>query len=253
MRLLREPLLHFLLLGALVFGAAQLFGEDRQYVIDAGAAQRARLASIYQQQYGTPPSASQLDSLLDQYVRSEILYREGLALGLDRDDEIVRRRIVQKLEFVNQDAATPAAVSDEEARQFFDAHRNKYATPQTVSFEQLYFSPDLAGDAAAHERAAHALAALQKGARPSGNDVFPDGASFQALERDGLDRIFGASPFSEVTFATAPLGSWVGPYRSGIGWHLLRVVSRSPARPAAFKDVRARVVADLNLDASTLR
>jgi parvulin-like peptidyl-prolyl isomerase len=247
--LLREPLVHFLVLGALIFAAAQLFGEDRQYVIDAGAGQRARLASIYQQQYGTPPTAHQLDALLDQYVRSEILYREGLALGLDRDDEIVRRRIVQKLEFVNQDAATPAGASDEEARKFFDAHRNRYQVAPTASFEQLYFSPDVSDDAAARKRAEQALATVQRDARPSGDDPFPEGASFQDLERDGLDRIFGASPFSEAAFAEAPVGSWAGPYRSGFGWHLVKVVKRKSATPAEFKDVRARVVADLNLEA----
>lgn len=247
-KLLREPLVHFLVLGALIFGAAQLFGEDRLYVIDAGTAQRARLASIYQQQYGTPPTANQLDALLEQYVRSEILYREGLALGLDRDDEIVRRRIVQKLEFVNQDAAAPAAVSDAEERRFFEANQKRYAAAPTASFEQLYFSPDVAGDASARKRAVETLASLRRGTDPVGDDLFPEGARFQDLDEEGLDRIFGASSFSKAAFAAAPVGTWAGPYRSGLGWHLVKVLSRKPATPASFDEVRARVVADLNLE-----
>ena len=102
MRILREPLLHFLVLGALVYAASNR-SESTRYQIDVGSAQRARLARTYLEQYGVPPTGAQLERALDEYVRNEILYREGLAMGLERDDEIVRRRVVQKIEFVNED------------------------------------------------------------------------------------------------------------------------------------------------------
>src|SRR5262245_13603118 len=153
MRILREPLLHFMVLGALVFVAARELGGDAgRYRIDAGPEQRARIATTYLQQYGVAPTDAQLGYLLDQYVRSEILFREGLALGLDRDDEIVRRRVVQKIEFLNEDTDTIAA-SDGELEKFFASHRSRYLTPATVSLTQLFFSADSQGEADAHRRA----------------------------------------------------------------------------------------------------
>ena len=252
MSLLREPLVHFLLLGALVCGGAQLFGEDRQYEIDAGTAQRARLASTYTQQYGTPPTQQQLDSLLAQYVRSEILYREGLALGLDRGDEIVRRRIVQKIEFVNQDTAGPGEESEAELLEFFQTHRARYETEPTVTFDQLYFSPDVSGETDARERAVHALNGLQRGAQPAGADLFADGTRFAGVEPLGLERVFGDPAFVTAVFA-APVGSWAGPYRSGLGWHLVKLSARTAARPLELNEVRAQVIDDLRRDAQQRR
>jgi peptidyl-prolyl cis-trans isomerase C len=163
MKILREPLLHFMVLGALVYLAARQFdGESDRYRIDAGAAQRARIATTYQQQYGAPPTARQLDYLLDQYVRSEILFREGLALGLDRDDEIVRRRVVQKIEFLNEDVDAIDA-SDSELERFFASHQSRYVAPAAVSFTQVFFSADSKGEEDARRRAASALTATRGG------------------------------------------------------------------------------------------
>ena len=129
-RLLREPLLHFFVLGALVFAAARYFDSDAsRYRIDAGPGQRARLETTYRQQYGVAPSAEQLQYLLNQYVRSEILFREGLAMGLDRDDEIVRRRVVQKIEFVNQDLDLDAEPDEAALVGYFKRHETRYSAP----------------------------------------------------------------------------------------------------------------------------
>src|SRR5256885_16597250 len=113
MRILREPLLHFLVLGVLVYAAAvQRDGQPARYRVDAGPERRARLEVAYEQQYGVAPTAAQLQQLVGQYVRNEILYREGLAMGLERDHETVRRRVGQKGGFVNEDVA-PHAQPDE--------------------------------------------------------------------------------------------------------------------------------------------
>lgn len=257
MRLAREPLVHFLLLGALVYGGARLFADAGERHIDAGEAQRARLASVYRLQYGTPPTESQLDSLLEQYVRGEVLYREGLALGLDRGDEIVRRRVIQKVEFLNQDAE--ADVPDEAQLQaFFRGHADRYRHPADVSFEQRFFSPDLAGEADARQRAERALRKLARSSgvaaansQPQG-DAFADGAVFGSLDRDAITRIFGDSPLADAVFQ-APQGVWSGPYRSGLGWHLVRVIRHTPAREATFAEVSSRVAADLRRDVSEQR
>jgi peptidyl-prolyl cis-trans isomerase C len=243
MRVLREPLLHFLVLGALVFTAARHFEHDAdRYRIDAGPAQRARIATTYRQQYGIAPTEAQLQYLLDQYVRSEILFREGVALGLDRDDEIVRRRVVQKIEFLNEDADT-IATNDRELETFFASHQSRYVTPASVSFTQLYFSADPRGEAAAHARAEAAMASLRKGASSAHGDRFDAGDSFAPLSERDAPRVFGDSQLSAALF-NIPAGEWAGPFRSAYGWHLVRIERHESAKVPPLDSVKDRVRAD---------
>src|SRR3954468_15745584 len=155
MRIIREPLVHFLVLGALVYAAAH-HGESARYEVDAGPEQRARLAQTYLEQYGAAPTQPQLDRAVEEYVRNEILYREGLAMGLERDDEIVRRRVVQKIEFVNEDLDAVAEPDGSGVERYFARHRDRYGTEPTVSFEQVFISADRGGDLAARNRAVSA-------------------------------------------------------------------------------------------------
>jgi peptidyl-prolyl cis-trans isomerase C len=244
MRILREPLLHFLMLGVLVYAAARVVdgGESGRYRIDAGPEQRARIAKTYLQQYGVAPTESQLTYLLDQYVRSEILFREGLALGLDRDDEIVRRRVVQKIEFLNEDTDA-IDVSDSELERFFAAHQSRYLTPAAVSLTLVYFSADPKGEGDAHRRAQAALAKLRDGARAEAGDPFETGNEIAALNELGAQRLFGDSQLSAALFS-APAAQWVGPFRSAFGWHVIRIEQRQSAQAAALDRVKDRVRAD---------
>lgn len=243
MRILREPLLHFMVLGALVFGAARQLGADSgRYRIDAGPEQRARIATTYQQQYGVAPTDSQLQYLLDQYVRSEILFREGLALGLDRDDEIVRRRVVQKIEFLNEDTGA-IEVSDAELEKFFASHQSRYVMPAAVSFTQVYFSADSGGEAEAHRRADFALTTLRRGAPAVAGDRFEEGNELIGLNNADAQRVFGDSQLSAALF-TAPAGEWEGPFRSAFGWHLVRINRRDSAQVQPLERMQDRVRAD---------
>lgn len=238
MKILREPLLHFMVLGALVYLAARQFdGESARYRIDAGPAQRARIATTYQQQYGTPPTERQLQYLLDQYVRSEILFREGLALGLDRDDEIVRRRVVQKIEFLNEDVAAIEA-SDAELERFFAGHQSRYVAPASVSFQQVFFSADLKGEGDARRRAQNALTSSVRA-----GDRFEGGDEFAGLSNSQAQRLFGDSQLSAALF-TVPTGQWVGPFRSAFGWHLVRIDHRDAAQAPPLASVKDRVLSD---------
>ena len=256
MRILREPLLHFFVLGALVFAVARHFdGDSGRYRIDAGPEQRARLEATYRQQYGVEPTAAQLQYLLDQYVRSEILFREGLAMGLDREDEIVRRRVVQKIEFVNQDLDADEQPSDAVLVQFYQTHKPRYNSPATASFTQLYFSTDHGGEAAAKARAESALALLERGDSKralASADTFVDGADFAAVSNSKAASLFGDSAFTAALF-TAPVERWAGPFKSGYGWHLLRVSGRQESQSTEFTLVRSRVQADYLADARDRR
>jgi len=243
MRILREPLLHFMVVGALVYVTARAFdGDAGRYRIDAGPEQRARIATTYQQQYGVAPTQAQVQYLLDQYVRSEILFREGLALGLDRDDEIVRRRVVQKIEFLNEDtdAIEP---NDADLEKFFASHQSRYITPPTVSVTQRYFSADAGGEGEAHRRADAALAGLKKGAATPAGDRFEGGNDVAGLSNGDAQRLFGDSQLSAALFE-APSGEWLGPFRSAYGWHIVKIERRDAAKVPALASVKDRVRVD---------
>ena len=250
MRFLREPLLHFLVLGAGIYLAAGHFGPDAsRYRIDAGPEQRARLADTYRQQYGAPPTPEQLQQVVDEYVRNEILYREGLAMGLAENDEIVRRRVVQKIEFVNEDLDTRPAADSDSVRAFFEKHREQYDVESTAAFEHIFFSSDRGGSEAARVRALRVLRSLnfERQTSVSEGDVFNSGNRFNSLSRTGANGLFGDSELSAALFTGRP-NEWIGPVSSAYGWHLVRILSRQPARRAELAEVRERVEADYLAD-----
>jgi hypothetical protein len=247
--ILREPLVHFLLLGTVIYVASRHFDADStRFRIDAGPVQRARLSELYRQQYGVSPSQSELQHVVDQYVRSEILYREGLAMGLPENDEIVRRRIVQKIEFVNEDVDQPGDTDPAELARYFQQNRGRYNAEATVRFEQVVFSADRIGGPTAKERAIWALQSLESGQKavPRG-DEFASGSRFGSLSRASANGIFGDSQLSTELF-TVPAGRWSGPFRSAYGWHLIRISERQAARPADLAEVRSRVESDFRAD-----
>jgi hypothetical protein len=217
-----------------------------RYAIHVSPAQRQRLALAYQQQYAQRPTGEELQQLLDRYVTEEIFVREGLALHLDRDDEIVRRRIAQKFQFLQTDLSVPQDPAPGVLEDWFRRNQPRYMTPVRVSFVQIYFSPDRDGEARAQVRAVNALSRLHHapGARvPELGDAFPAPGTAVALERDAVERLFGKSELSEALFA-APMAQWLGPIRSGYGWHLIYLTERKPSQPAVLDNVRSRVLAD---------
>jgi hypothetical protein len=247
---LREPLLHFFIVGLVIFLAAQGWRQAhdvRRIVVTPERV--ADLSTKYRMQFGTPPTRAQLDGLIDGYVEEEVLYREGVSQHLDRDDEIVRRRIAQKAQFLQQDLP-PADPTDAQLQAFYDSHPATYASPPRYSFSHLYFSPGEDGEAGAYARAKAALGKLNAGVAPSqvAADAFPDLNSYAATSVSEVVRIFGASPFA-AALPKAPVGQWSGPYRSGYGWHLVRLDAATPAKVSLFAAVRERVRADYFQDA----
>lgn len=243
-RLLREPLLHFLVIGLLIFVAAQAWrgAHDARRIV-VTPERTAELATKYRLQFGSAPTPAQLEALVEAYIQEEALYREGKAMGLDRDDEIVRRRISQKVEFLQQDRGLPAAPSDAQLARYFDAHAAAYSTPVRTTFSHLYFSTDAVGEGPARTRAAHALEELKAGVSDVGADPFPDLNAYSNLAETEAVRLFGDSELAH-RLPTAPLGQWSGPYRSGYGWHLVRIDARTPAAHPALADVRDQVRED---------
>ena len=247
-RVLREPLLHFLILGAVCF-AIYAWGPP---VGDAGPSSRQIALSLdellqiemqFEAQWRRPPSAAELERLVDDRVQEEVLYREALLLGLDKDDTIVKRRMAQKMRFLAEDVAAAREPTTDELRAWFEIHPDKFALPGRVTFRQLYFSPDRRG-ARAHEDAAEALAALagQPVDSPRAGGL-GDSSMLQEYYGDRtaerLAKDFGPQ-FAETVVGLPP-GSWQGPIESGFGWHLVFVDSFVPGRVPAFEEVEGDV------------
>ncbi len=246
LRLVREPLVHFLAAGLLLFLAADYHrrAED-QYRIVVTPERVASLKTAYRAEFGAEPDADMVARLVDDYVTSEVWYREGIARGLDKDDEIVRRRIVQKAAFLEQ-GMNPVAEPDEaNLREWYDRRRERYLQPGTVSFSHIFFAAQPGSEDKARARAEAALSRLDDATvrAPERGDPFPDLHDFSGFGANGARRLFGDTEMASALFSV-PMRKWAGPFRSAFGWHLVRVSAASAARPAAFDAVRPQVLAD---------
>jgi hypothetical protein len=244
-RLLREPLLHFLALGALIFAVNALLhpaGGDDPHRIALGRGDIERVRALYTQQWGTPPAQTDMPKLVEDYIRSEILAREGTALGLATGDPVVRNRLVQKMEFLLQDTSAVTQPSDAEMAAYLAAYADRYRSPEQLVFRQIYFSPSLRGDRAEGDARA-VLASLGSGKADAAGDPFMLAADPEPRSRADIAQDFGAG-FATALFAL-PSGSWQGPVRSALGIHLVRVDRRLPARLPAFAEIRDRVHDDM--------
>jgi peptidyl-prolyl cis-trans isomerase C len=250
-RIAREPLAHFVVAGFVLFLAATIYqSQTDQHRIVITPAHVAELAKAYALQFGDKPDAQTLDALIKRDVHDEVLYREGKSLKLDQDDQIVRRRVVQKMQFLMQDLNAPAEPTDAQLQAYYDTHAVHYALPARATFSHIYFSPDNGGDDAAKARATAVLKRLSdKTTRaPDLGDAFPDLYDFAAYDPEQIARLFGHTPFSDAV-QTSPIGHWVGPFKSGYGWHLLYIDSREAGARPPLAQVHEAVRADYLQDA----
>lgn len=240
----REPLLHFTLIGVALFLLYSVVtgGEPaspREIVVSASRvdALQASFARTWQR----PPSPEELRGLVDDYVREEVYYREAIAMGLDRDDAVVRRRLRQKMEFLGEsvgDASEPTAADLE---QFLKDNRERFAAPPRVSFEQVFLNPERRGTPA-HDEALRVLAALRAGrlrADDAGDPSLLPASLADASDRDVAAQ-FGAAFGAAVEHA--PVGEWTGPIESGYGLHVVRVNDRVASSTPDLAAVRPALV-----------
>lgn len=237
-RILREPLLHFLLLGLALFAYYGRVApeDDGGKRIVVSQAQVDLLAAQFQGTWSRPPTPEELGGLVESYVRDEILYREGAALGLDRDDAVIKRRVRQKLDVMFEESVAQQPATDSDLQAYLDANPAVFRKPAVVSFDQIYFG----SDAVTTRRIEQARAALARGADPGTLGQATLLPSRQdAIPLDLIARDFGEK-FAEQ-LAKAPVGEWSGPVASGFGTHLVRVSAIEPAQLPALGDVRAVV------------
>jgi peptidyl-prolyl cis-trans isomerase C len=238
--LFREPLVHFLAAGAIIFAVYALVrpatpaaGNSR--VIRLTAGDLAQLREGWIAQWRRPPTAEELQGLIDNRIREEILSREALEMGLDRDDVIVRRRLAQKYEFLTQDLIEGKVAGDAELAATFAAHPERYRIEGSVSFTQVFFN--------AEEPARRALAQLRAGSAPgSVGDPTLLEAEVSGRREEEVARQFGGA-FMEGISDAEP-GTWTGPVRSAFGWHAVRIASRRRPRVPELSEVKDAVARD---------
>jgi hypothetical protein len=247
-RLLREPLVHFLLIGGLLFAIHGLTAAGSA----TGAVSReirlsydelGQLLVLFKSQWRREPTAEEFNRLVEDKVQGEILYREALAMGLDTNDEIVKRRMAQKMQFLAEDVAAAREPTPVELRAWYEKTTKSFAQPPRVSFRHLYFSPDRRG-ARAREDAAQALAKLA--GQPQDAKIaasLADPFMFQNHYRDRAPEFLGKEfgPQFARAVATLPPASWQGPVESGFGWHLVFVDTVIPGRVPAFEEIESDV------------
>lgn len=253
-RLLREPLVHFLLLGGLMFllgwGTGSGAGpETNRIVVTPGHVEQ--MVTTFARTWQRPPTERELEGLIQDFIREEVFYREALALGLDRDDVIIRRRMRQKMEFLTADVAEASRPTDEQLATYLRGNAEAYAIPPRLDLEQVYFSPDRRGaDEAAtdarrlRERLASEPAATAGSAadptRFGDSSLLP--SRLRDVTPDEIARQFGQEFAADV--AELEAGEWHGPIRSGYGLHVVRVTRRVEGRPAELAEVRPAVERD---------
>lgn len=239
---LREPLVHFLALGALLFILNGVFGSSVPVdaTITVSEPEIARLAQLFSAQWQRPPTRAELDGLVEQQIREEVLYREAVALGLDQNDTIVRRRLVQKLEFLSQDLVDENP-SEADLRGFFAENAARFEEPAVLTFAHIYLNPDRRGDSLRGD-AELLLADLRADSAADTDelgDTFLLPLNYAQRSQREVAGLFGSDFAADL--ATLEVGSWQGPVASGYGLHLVLVQERVDAHIPEFGTVRDKV------------
>ncbi len=243
--LLREPLVHFLLIGAALFGIFRITGGasiEPQGRIVIGAGEVERLAMTFSRVYMRPPTSDELRDLIEKEIREEVYAREAVAMGLDRDDEIIRRRLQQKLEFLSEDIGAQREPTEAELREYFGRHPDRFRTDATLSFRQVYVGGERSGAAA--ESAAKGLLQRLRASGPGVRieelgDRISLPSEYASARAADVSRDFG--PAFAAKLQSLPLGQWEGPVASGYGLHLVLLRERVPGSLPTFDEARPAV------------
>ena len=248
-RFLKDPLVHFLLIGASLFVLSAWRGErirgGRERIV-VTADQVAQVRDAAELLKGRAPTDEELAAMIEPTIRDEVLYREALALKLDVNDDEVRRRLVDKMSYLTQDTADPAPSSDAELRRFYDESSARFERPELATFDQVFFSPAERGDSV-DAVAKAGLAALRSGRSPDEvGDHTPLRGIYENAPRDQVEVLFGDA-VAEALF-TMPPGDWTGPFKSDFGLHAVRLRARSARRLPPFDEIRDQVAAEFAAD-----
>lgn len=246
--LLREPLLHFLVIGVLIFFLFNQVGSPKietSQRITITKANLDLLAATWLKSTGKPPSAQEIERQLDYYIREQVLYREAMAMGLDQDDAIVRRRLAKKMEYLFNDLSFVPEPTESELASFLSEQASKFAQPAHITFTQVFFNPIHRGQEIKKD-AEQLLKQLKETIDEVETIDLGDRSllpyNFTNERKNEITSMFGLD-FSKQVFAL-PIGSWQGPINSEYGVHLVYIDSRSEDQLPPLAEIREHVVSE---------
>lgn len=244
-RIIRDPLFVFLLLSVAIFFYYSVVTDpeetgDNVVVLTDGDIDR--LVDVYQRTWNSPPDSLALTRLIEQEIRNEIFYNEGLKMNLDHNDEIIRRRLVQKYEFLIKDLSDNTGATEEQLESFYQDEIQRYQSQPLFTFEQYYFSPDKSDNP--KDRAQAFYKQVVDGVSPKELQYDPMHIGIHQPNKalSQLMQSFGKK-FSEQIEASEGLG-WLAPIESGYGWHVVQLIRRDAPEILPFEDVRDQVSQD---------
>lgn len=243
LRLIRDPLCHFLVLGAGIFILYSVVNGPAKMPVDRiiiDENQVLRLSAQFQRTWMRPPTRQELQGLADDFLKEEILYREAKALGLDQNDLVIRRRLRQKMEFLNEDLTAPEAPTEAQLQAFFDSNQDRFRQPDRFSFRQVYLNPRKSGGDV--KRITDELITLLNSNPTISADPNPIGdvtllpTKLDAATEPEVANIFGKGFAKDIKNATT--GRWSGPYESGYGIHLVHMMKHETVGLPAMAEIR---------------
>lgn len=236
-RLLREPLLHFLALGALLFGVHSAMNvgeaEEDEKLIRITAAEMEWLKETWTRQWQRPPDEKEFSALVSDYIKEALLEREARELGLDLNDTIVRRRLAQKMEFIIDDTVRLSEPGEEELKRIYHDNSTKFESPARASFTQIYFRTE--------EAANQAKATLAEGDPEGFGEPSLLEREFRRTDSSEIEMLFGPE-FKQQLIGLHPSTDWQGPIPSSYGFHVVRLDEVVPSEPKPFDQVRNKVL-----------
>lgn len=243
-KILREPLFHFLVIGIFLFGLFYMINptEDKEeIIIDTNLV--SELVAKWGQKRNRQPSMNEVKGLISEYLEQEIFYREALKMNLDHNDEIVKRRLAQKMQFISDELAETLVPNEEMLEDYYNKNKDNYKKPAVFSLEQVYFSPDKRDDATNDARVLLASNNIP-------NQVDPLSLSKKYENVSGTKIAIDFGTRFATTLDTLILNKWQGPIISGLGVHLVKINSKQSAGHYAFNEVRREVTIDYNFEAN---
>ena len=255
-RLLKEPLVHFLALALVVFAVYGVINtseaEKPDRIVITGP-KIEQIAGLFAKAWQRPPTVAELKDLIDDYVKEEILVREALALGLDKDDTVIRRRLRLKMEFLSDAESEALSPTDAELEAYLRANPGKFEIDPMIAFRQIYLNPQRRGGKLDQD-AASIIEVLLSGARtdPSAlgdSTLLP--SELPVTSKTSISQIFGRE-FADALRNATP-GQWTGPVKSAFGFHIVRVTEYKTGRFPALNEVRDAVAREWANDKRKVR
>ncbi|MFN0129306.1 MAG: peptidyl-prolyl cis-trans isomerase [Verrucomicrobiales bacterium] len=242
MRLIKEPLLHFLLIGAVLFVAYGFVNREEEadpQGITVSAGHVEHLASTFAKTWQRSPTQDEIKGLIDQFVKEEILSREALKLGLDQNDAVIRRRLQQKMEFVTEDLLATAEPTDADLSDFLGKHPDAFREDPIFTFQQVFLNPERRGKSIESD-AAKLLAEMKAGADAAeSGDATLLPSSMEKARHSQVAGSFGRE-FADALGRSA-IGEWTGPVASGFGLHLVHIEDKTVGRLPELAEIRGTV------------